>query len=522
MMNRILKEGSFKKNIAAAAFMACMAVVYAFMMYGNKPWYDELYTYYYFISRGPIYAAIHWPVPNNHVGYSVLSACLDVFSDPFIRLRGISYIAAIANLALIYVFCCRFMRREFALSVSMLYAGAGLVHRLSIQGRGYTLAVTCFLIVLISLYDICLTDKAGRGSFIWLAIGLTYGLYIVPSSVYWVIPSCLTAGIYVLIKKKYDLLKRLIVTGLIAAFVTFCLYALIWLAIGANIVSKDSSLAYFGMHQVKVILKAPFLSFKTGMEYMLASPYIQSIDRVDCIKGMPDYLTALFDNFYDGFGIFIMAVTALIALYAIVGIFLHVKKRDTDLFGCLFICICLIVVPVMLLIQSVHPYKRVLGFYMLPIAFGTVYMLDHVVKKVIGENRDRLLTGVCVAFACIFTLICGLSISSDGNRAPLADKENDLKEVFDLIDVKEIDNIFYTDDYQKYVLKFYYDASPAESPTLEGADWVVVSAELTDPGNTEPEWPILYGYDENLLEQIYSSFESIAINEEYAVYRRSY
>ena len=68
----------FKSNWAIVILVAVMAVIYGRMMYVNRPWYDELYTYYYFISKGPVYAAIHWPVPNNHIGYSVLSAFLDL------------------------------------------------------------------------------------------------------------------------------------------------------------------------------------------------------------------------------------------------------------------------------------------------------------------------------------------------------------------------------------------------------------------------------------------------------------
>ncbi|MDE7133455.1 MAG: hypothetical protein K2O65_16970, partial [Lachnospiraceae bacterium] len=55
-------------------FILGLAVYYGWRMFALTPWYDELYTYYYFISRGPVYAAIHWPLPNNHIGYSVLSA----------------------------------------------------------------------------------------------------------------------------------------------------------------------------------------------------------------------------------------------------------------------------------------------------------------------------------------------------------------------------------------------------------------------------------------------------------------
>ena len=85
-------KGIYMKRIKAfivenklfSLFFLGMAVYYAVSMFAIKPWYDELYTYYSFISRGPVYAAIHWPVPNNHVFYSVLSAFLDYLGNPYI------------------------------------------------------------------------------------------------------------------------------------------------------------------------------------------------------------------------------------------------------------------------------------------------------------------------------------------------------------------------------------------------------------------------------------------------------
>lgn len=69
-----------------ALWFVWMAVYYGFRMFSLTPWYDELYTYYYFISRGPVYAAIHWPLPNNHVGYSVLSGFLDLLGNPVLEI----------------------------------------------------------------------------------------------------------------------------------------------------------------------------------------------------------------------------------------------------------------------------------------------------------------------------------------------------------------------------------------------------------------------------------------------------
>ena len=114
-----------------------MAVYYGWRMFALTPWYDELYTYFYFISRGPVYAAIHWPLPNNHIGYSVLSACLNLFGNSYIALRGISYLSSLGSLLLLFAISRKCFERWFSLIPVFLYAGMRLVNQLSVQGRGY-------------------------------------------------------------------------------------------------------------------------------------------------------------------------------------------------------------------------------------------------------------------------------------------------------------------------------------------------------------------------------------------------
>ena len=113
-----------------------MAVYYGYRMFFLTPWYDELYTYYYFISKGPLYAAIHWPLPNNHVGYSVLSACFDFLGNAYIGLRGVSYLCALVNMYLIYRIAGKYMKEQMAFATVILYISMNLVNQLAVQGRG--------------------------------------------------------------------------------------------------------------------------------------------------------------------------------------------------------------------------------------------------------------------------------------------------------------------------------------------------------------------------------------------------
>lgn len=117
-----------------ALWFVWMAVYYCFRMFSLTPWYDELYTYYYFISRGPVYAAIHWPLPNNHVGYSVLSGFLDLLGNPVLGLRGISYLAALANLLLLYKIGKKCFSEGWSFCCVALYSCMQLVNQLAVQG----------------------------------------------------------------------------------------------------------------------------------------------------------------------------------------------------------------------------------------------------------------------------------------------------------------------------------------------------------------------------------------------------
>ena len=59
-------------------FLVFMTCYYGWRMFALTPWYDELYTYYYFISRGPVYAAgVVWD------GLAGLLLCLVVGAGAF-------------------------------------------------------------------------------------------------------------------------------------------------------------------------------------------------------------------------------------------------------------------------------------------------------------------------------------------------------------------------------------------------------------------------------------------------------
>jgi len=528
-----IKKTVIKENIEIVVLALVMALVYGIRMFTNRPWYDELYTYYSFISRGPLYAAIHWPVPNNHVGYSVLSAFFDLSGNPYIGLRGVSFLASIANIVLIYVFVKRVINRcrpdindrLYAFLAACIYAGSWIIHNLSVQGRGYTLSVTCFLTAGIMLFNICVTG-CGRNSYIIFALSLILGMYIFPSAVYWVLPLCIVGGLFLLAKKQIKILYSLILSAVIAAVCVVFLYMIIWLAIGANLLCKNPQSAYYGLHQVKVILKAPLLSAGTGIDYMLASPYIQSIDRKSAVTGLPGYFKDFFNQCYAGMGIIIICLSFVIIIISIIGL-IRKSGNNACLFYNLYITGILVLVPVMLMIQSVHPYKRVMSFICVPLSMGAAVLFKSLIS-LCKKERLRGIISVCVSV--IIILAVGFGFTTYDYNGPVADRENDIADA--LADMEKAgtvitsdDSVFYTDDYQKYVLKFYYDAEPAEAG-YQDADYIMVSKEMLDRDYTAYIWPMLVAYDEELLDYINDNFVPVVTQCEnmkdnnYRVYRR--
>lgn len=500
-----------KNNILLIILVVALGTVYGIAMFTNGPWYDELYTYYYFISRGPVYAAIHWPVPNNHIGYSVLSAVLDMFGNSTIGLRGVSWIASVANIILIYRLVEKIYSKTYGYIAALIFASFGLVNSLAIQGRGYALATTCMLLSVISVYKICL-EKGTLKFYILFCLSMTLGLYTLPSSCYWVVTICLVGGAYTLFKKDYRSMFGLIGFALAAALLTFGLYALVWLAIGSNLMSKDAEGAFYGVYQVTIIMRHPIMAMKTGIDYMLATPYIQSIDRATVVHELPEYLGDLFDLYVAGWGRIIIVVLIAGLTVGIIGCVLSCKKQDgKEFFAGLFVTLFVLMLPTVLIGQSVQPYKRVFSFYGVCVSIVIIYLIRYALGRYFEHRIGQ------IVLASLMTLAAISFFASGASRIPLADRENDIKAAFDCIDVNDVDTIFYTDDYQSYVLKFYYDIMPQEAAAGE-AKYIAVSRDY-DSSFEIPVWPVLYSSEDMKQFLDESIYEMVIETDMYTIYR---
>lgn len=488
-------------------------VIYLYRMFTNNPWYDELYTYYSFISRGPVYAAIHWPLPNNHMGYSAISGCLSYFGNATVALRGVSFICAVCNIFLLYRLAAKLLNEKLAYVAVFIYAGVFQVHNMAVQGRGYTLSTMCYLIALGMLYTIC-KETPKFWNYACYSIAMIIGIWAVPTSTFWVIPVCFVGGVYLLFNKEYKKLLKLIAASLVAAAGSLLIYVLVWLAIGSNLLSKDPAGAYAGVYQLSIIKQHPILSAKTGLDYMLASPYIQSMDRGVVIKGLLGYLDILFEQFYSLMGV---PIIILFGITFAVSLVRFIKDRTRLLEAFLFVSI--IMLPIMLVVQSVQPYLRVFCFFGVVLAFSVLMYVNMLLGK-IGRETGK---AAPIIIAIVGALFIGILFTYK-YTAPMADRENDILAVLNQMEdegtkVKDIDSIYYTDDYQKYVIKFFFDEDPPESVPGE-ASYILVSDTMLDKNISGIVWPMLTSYTAFDFDMLYNNYDKVTETDKYTVYRK--
>lgn len=488
-------------------------------MFYLTPWYDELYTYYYFISRGPVYAAIHWPLPNNHVGYSVLSGFLNYLNNSAIGLRGISYLCAMNNLVLLYIICKKSFKKGWALTAVFLYSGMNLVNQLAVQGRGYTLAVTCQLTAVLMLYYICLENKKEERKFniiicyILFSLSLTLGLYAVPSSVYWVIPVCIFGGCFLLLKKEWKKIRNLMVSSVIAAGNTLILYGIIWLAIGSNLLSKDENSVFYGLKHVKIICLAPLQAAKTGIDYMLATPYIQSVERKGFLVNLFGWFRSLLDYYYSQSGKVLTIVILIgIVVLAVQGYKQYKEKDDHKLFLSLYIVTLMLFLPIFLIIQCVLPYYRVFSYMGIPVAMLLCVLIQRLFHKINLSEHISFAVSAGLAFVIAIVLLL-----SKGYNKEYGTTEYYARDAYENAELPGKENICVTDCYQEYILKYYWNIE-CESTVIEGADCILLHKEMLDAGFDGFRWEFYHTYETIPWDYIKENMILQYENQEYELY----
>ena len=471
--------GFFRENALFCLLFCGMGIYYLWRMFSIPPWYDELYTYENFIDRGVIYSMIHWPLPNNHVFFSALSAVLNKLGSPYIGLRGISFLASMGSLLLLYRILRQAVPANLAAAGAALFAAMYNVVQQAAQGRGYALSGFFLLAAVNCLYEICVPDAGGiSGAFagtgqeyekggqkgegrikelqkisgreikgrkikgrkikgrkikgrkidrrFWYYVGfaacLTGGLYTIASNLYWVVPVCMAGGLYLLFSGKYKTLFRLIGASLAAALATFGLYTIIWLAIGSNFLVKEEAGPFFGKGHFYVLLHDPFAAFSRGMQAMLSDPNIQSIDRSRFNSEFIQYLERVANQVYPNGGRILLVLTAAGLVLALLLCVRAFWRKDMPVFFlALYTVVLTVMVPVFLTVQCVFPYLRVftyMGSVLAMLFVLMVYAVADIVRSLAAKGKGAQVPARVGKWAAFVFAAAGILFSVYSCRLP--------------------------------------------------------------------------------------------------------
>ena len=522
-------------------FFLGMAVYYGYRMFTITPWYDELYTYYYFISKGPVYAAIHWPLPNNHVGFSALSACFIIFGSAAVALRGVSWLCSLGSVILLYRIGRKYFTGCFALIPMFVFTGMSMVNQLAVQGRGYALVTCCYLTAIWELIHIVVEHRKKLRDYIVFGMSLVLALWAIPSSLYVVMPLCILGGIVLLSQKEYRILVQLIAASLVSAVCTAGLYGILWLAIGSNLLIKMPESGYSGMSHGAVILHAPVEALITGVSYMLDTPYIQSMTRAQ-FRGQASYwLQTLFGTQLSpvigvrGAGMcWLVGIAFMAVILRSAGRMKHRSEgtghaEQTEQERCHeFLEWYFILTPLLLtaalIIQCKLPYQRVFSFLGVWVALLITWLLwtiEEIVQKksVIRQGKKGIggrIGGACGILAgglCVLTLLLDMN--------PYSMRDELLRDAYEQVSMDRIGKVAVTDCDQEYYLLYAYDIiGERVTRQIEEADIVLIDKALLgmEYGYREgpEEWKfyltkeeIPTAYLEEKMEPVYENWQFI-------------
>ena len=515
-------------------------IYYIWRMFAMAPWYDELYTYENFIDRGVIYSMIHWPLPNNHVFFSALSAAVNKLGSPYFGLRGISLLASMGAILLLYRLLLRMVRPAAACAGVGIFLAMYNVTLQAVQGRGYALSGFFLILGLTCLAKICLGEKkTGEKEpekerwYLLFALSLTGGLYTIASNVYWVVPICAAGGIFLLFRKEWKKLIRLIWHAVGAAVVTFGLYTIIWLSIGSNFITKDETHPLYGTGHFYVLFHAPFDAFSRGMQAMLSDPNIQSISRSEFMEKSADFWEQVLNQVYQNSAPVLLALIVLslviTGIYGVRFLAQASKKTGKDAalgFFAVYSFIMTAALPVIIFIQCVFPYLRVFTYMgsVLTILFVTaaVILLSFLFRKKQEGVPETGWVGRLPFFAMAASVAFLIfQWSRPAYYAGYDPRDNHIRAALDSLDETEVDTVLTGDVYTDLNLYFHIYKCRGKELTVdyETPDYVLIDKILTTPEGNQVIWPYTLYTDTLPWDWINSHMEVVFEDNAYIAYQ---
>ena len=453
--------------------------------------YDELWTFQHFVQEGPLYSATHYPFPNNHILYSVLCAVVYwITGNAWVSLRGIALAATLVNCCLLYYIGKKLFSKNAALVCVLFYVCNKMVNFQIVQGRGYTLSVTFFLLGLILIY--CISREEKRKLYLTYMVVCALGMYTIPTFLYSMVGLSVLGGVYLLYRRYFKRLLKLIAASVGAAILTICLYMPMFVVQGYSnyagmfpmLRGKSASVSLIW----ETLKKKPVEILSRGIGSLVGNQYVSSSGANQAKEGLMSYLIRQFQEVFPLNPAISVGIVAFIGAAAFLAVYVGVRrKKNGSIFAGLFVIGSIGSFAIVLAVQGVFPYERVLIFLGVPLAIGMGIIADFVIEH--GKGKGNWIVAAMGVLAII-------QFFDTGSRYyDTYEIDRGTQRAMQKMDLEKVTRILPGGEYQDLQFNFYSAATGKKFVVdKEKPEAVILQKNLTVPG--KKVWSDYYKYEE--------------------------
>jgi hypothetical protein len=217
-LKALSKSQKFFLYSAFAIFMARNILLLFYLPFDI----DEIWLYMAFKNKNPVFTLLWYPIPGNHILYSLLAHCflkIDTGFHYLIRVPAL-LAGAFTFMTLFFLLHHLFRFRIAIIGLILFYSFSPVIYY-SIVARGYSFNLLCTIVLINSVYRIIFyNDKR----FIYIGIiASALGIFAIPTFVYNLVSVIVGWLIFIFFYKKSDF-KPLIFFCLMAFLLSYLLY----------------------------------------------------------------------------------------------------------------------------------------------------------------------------------------------------------------------------------------------------------------------------------------------------------
>ncbi len=472
------------QDMAVVLAVLAMTLYYIWRMFYITPSYEELHDYFYFISKGPLFTLSNWSAEGNHIGYNFLASLLNMFGIPkYMVMRGISCIAASSNLILLYRLSKRYFTHWIPFATIVTYSGFELVNILNIQGRGYTLSVTLFLLSIYMLGRLSLTETFSNVQYYFLVITFVAALLVCLWNINWIIPMCFAVLLYLLINglrtRKvsgtvenniyFSQLFNILSCEIAAFIIAGIFYTINILGSGAYILSSDKE--FEGLSRAGIISKDPVRAFMEGLKLVRESFGMITPKGDTYLVRWYHFIFDFSKSFAPGFEHALMVMCFVSIFVMITGCILYFEESRT--------CIRLIILgqlfwmPFILVFFKKVPSYESYMFMGVIMAIAVSFVIGNLIQTLQRFGLKHIYYALPIAISVVYFFI---GVFGDTFFAPYDREIDETYQALIMVDPSEYKNPAVTGMLQEYIMEFLYDVEASDR--IEDADYLMIKKEM--------------------------------------------